>query len=145
MAMLVAANVVFVAAARAEDTPEDPELKKMEGAWSVPSGFGGEVTYTFKGKSLAIESPNRSYKMTIKLDSKAKPEKSIDFQIDEAPDDAKGKLSKGIYKFEDDGALTLCFRGEGERPKEFEQIGFEQIVTKLKRKKGDATKSDPKK
>ena len=82
--------------------------------------------------------------MTIKLDPKAKPEKSIDFHIDEGPEDAKGKDSKGIYQLEGEDALTLCFTGEGDRPTKFEQIGFEQILTKLKRKKTAEKKTENK-
>jgi uncharacterized protein (TIGR03067 family) len=127
-----------------DDAPIEGDLKNIQGEWTVPSGFGGEVSYTFKGKSLSIESPNRTYKMTVKLDPKAKPEKSIDFHIDEGPDDAKGKDSKGIYALEGDDTLTLCFSGEGDRPTKFEQIGFEQILTKLKRKKNAEKKADDK-
>jgi len=126
------ANGAFVSAA-ADAT--DSDLKKLEGKWTTPSGGGGKVTYTFKGKTLKIEAPSRSYEMTIVLDATVKPEKTIDFKIDEAPEDAKGKTSKGIYKLEGDDTLVLCFRGEGERPSKFEESGFEQILTKLKRKK----------
>jgi uncharacterized protein (TIGR03067 family) len=143
--VLLAACFTLEFGARGDDDLAQGDLKAIQGEWTVPSGFGGDVTYTFKDRSLAIESPNRSYKMTIKVDSKSKPEKSIDFQIDEGPDDAKGKTSKGIYKFDGDDTLTLCFRGEGDRPKEFEQIGFEQNVTKWKRKKAASPKSDEKK
>ena len=73
--------------------------------------------------------------MTVKIDPAAKPEKTIDFHIDEGPDDAKGKTSKAIYKFEDDDTFVFCMRPEGDRPDKYEQIGFEQILSKLKRKK----------
>ena len=74
--------------------------------------------------------------MTVKIDPAAKPEKTIDFHIDEGLEDAKGKTSKGIYKFEDDNATFMfCMCPEGERPEKYEQIGYEQIVSKLKRKK----------
>jgi uncharacterized protein (TIGR03067 family) len=144
-ALLLASIVIVPSFSHAEDGPLEGDMKSIQGEWTVPSGFGGEVTYTFKDKSLAIESPNRSYKMTIKLDTTAKPARSIDFQIDDGPDDAKGKTSKGIYKFDGEDTLVLCFSGQGERPKEFEQIGFEQILTKLKRKKTDAPKKEEKK
>ncbi len=98
------------------------------------------MVYRFKDKKLEIKAPSRSYTMTITLDPKAKPDKTIDFKIDEAPEDAKGKTSKGIYKFEGDDTLVLCFSGEGDRPSKFEQIGFEQILIKLTRKKADAAK-----
>jgi uncharacterized protein (TIGR03067 family) len=141
----LAATIAIESISRGDDAPIEGDLKTIQGEWTVPSGFGGDVTYTFKGKTLSIESPNRSYKMTIKLDPKAKPEKSIDFHIDEGPDDAKGKDSKGIYQLEGEDALTLCFSGEGDRPTKFEQIGFEQILTKLKRKKSAEKKTENKK
>jgi uncharacterized protein (TIGR03067 family) len=119
--------------ARADDV--DSELKKFEGEWIVPSASGGEDVYKFKDKILNIEAPTRKYTMTVTLDPKAKPDKTIDFKIDEGPDDAKGKTSLGIYKFEGDETLVISFRGEGERPKTYEQVGFEQILVKLKRKK----------
>ncbi len=111
------------------------DLAKIQGEWATPSGFGGEVVYSFKDLELRIESPNRRYRMKIRLDPRAKPEKTIDFEIVEGPDDAKGRTSPGIYKFAKDDTLNLCFRAEGARPASFEQIGFEQLVAELKRKK----------
>ena len=131
------AAVVLLATSRAArgDDPAAADLKKLEGTWTVPAGDGGEVTYTFKGKSLEIKAPSRSYKMTIKLDTAAVPDKTIDFQIDEGPDDAKGRTSKGIYKFDGDDKFIFCMRPMGDRPTKFEMVGFEQILTELKRKK----------
>jgi uncharacterized protein (TIGR03067 family) len=145
MKWMLAGFLSTVSVSRGDDVPIEGDLKTIQGEWTVPSGFGGNVSYTFKGKTLSIESPNRSYKMTIKLDPKAKPEKSIDFHIDEGPDDAKGKDSKGIYQLEGEDTLTLCFSGQGDRPTKFEQIGFEQILTKLKRKKSAEKKTEDKK
>jgi uncharacterized protein (TIGR03067 family) len=126
--------------ARGEDAAIEAEFKKLDGEWTAPAMAGGDVVYRFKGKKLEIDAPSRSYKMTITLDPKAKPHKAIDFKIDEAPEDAKGKTSKGIYKLDDENTLVLCFRGEGDRPSKFEESGFEQILTKLKRKKPAAAK-----
>jgi uncharacterized protein (TIGR03067 family) len=145
MKWMLAGFLATGSVSRDDDVPIEGDLKTIQGEWTVPSGFGGNVSYTFKGKTLSIESPNRSYKMTIKLDPKAKPEKSINFHIDEGPDDAKGKDSKGIYQLEGEDTLTLCFSGEGDRPTKFEQIGFEQILTKLKRKKSAEKKTEDKK
>ncbi len=111
------------------------DLKKLEGKWEADSGQGGKVTYSFKGNKLKVEAPSRTYEMTVTLDATAKPEKTIDFKIDEAPDDAKGKTSKGIYKFDGGDKFVFCFRPEGDRPEKYEQVGYEQIVTELKRVK----------
>jgi len=133
--LTLSALVATAASARGEDAAIEAEFKKLDGEWTAPAMAGGDVVYRFKGKKLEIDTPSRSYTMTITLDPKAKPDKAIDFKIDEAPEDAKGKTSKGIYKLEGDDTLVLCFRGEGERPSKFEESGFEQILTKLKRKK----------
>jgi uncharacterized protein (TIGR03067 family) len=142
MVKLIAIGVVLTGmlaatmAAGADDAAIAKDLKALEGEWTVKSGGGGEVLYKFKGDKLEIKAPSRSYKMTVKIDPTAKPEKTIDFQIDEGPDDSNGKTSKGIYKFEDDhNTFVLCFRAEGDRPDKYEQVEFEQILSKLKRKK----------
>jgi uncharacterized protein (TIGR03067 family) len=117
----------------AEDKIEG-DLKKVQGKWTTPSGTGGTVKYTFEGRKLKVEAPNRSYEITVTLDASAKPEKTIDFKIDEAPEDARGKTSKGIYKFEGD-KFVFCFSPEGDRPTEYKQVGYEKIVTELTRAK----------
>jgi uncharacterized protein (TIGR03067 family) len=136
MGLLAAMAVLATTSLRADDAAIKKDLKTLEGEWTVKSGGGGEVVYKFKGDKVEVVAPSRTYKMTVKIDPAAKPEKTIEFVIDDAPDDAKGKTSKGIYKFEDDNnTFVFCFRPEGERPEKYEQIGFEQILSKLKRKK----------
>ena len=120
----------------ADDAAIEKDLKVLEGEWTVKSEGGGDVVYKFKGNKLEVTAPSRSYKITVKIDPTAKPEKTIDFQIDDSPDDAKGKTSKGIYKFEDaSNTFVFCFRPEGDRPEQYEQVGYEQILSKIKRKK----------
>lgn len=132
LATVVAAATIFAA----DDAAVQKDLKTLEGEWTYKNQNGDEVVYKFKGNKLEITAPSRAYKMTVKLDPSARPEKTIDFQIDEGPDDAKGKTSKGIYKFEEDNkTFVFCFRGEGDRPEKYEQIGYEQILSKLQRKK----------
>ena len=132
---ILAALLAVCATVRAADEKADADLKKLEGKWTAPAGDGGKVSYTFKGKKLKVVAPSRTYEMTVTIDSEAKPEKTIDFKIDEAPDDAKGKTSKGIYKFDGDDKLIWCFRPEGDRPTKYEMVGFEQILGELKREK----------
>ena len=130
-------SVVLVSGAGlrgAEDKPEG-DLKTIQGRWTAPTENGDKVVYTFDGRKLTVKAPSRSYVMTVTLDPKAKPEKSIDFRIDEGPDDAKGKTSKGIYKLDGDDKLIFSFRPEGDRPSKYEQVGYEQILTELKRAK----------
>ena len=122
-------------ASRAADNEKlSGDLKRLQGEWTTPSQAGGDIVYTFKGDKLTIKVPTREYKMTVKLDETAKPDKTIDLHIDEGPDDAKGATSKGIYKFDGDDKFVFCFSPEGERPTKYEQVGVEQFLTELKRK-----------
>ena len=121
-----------------KDAKASADLKKLQGEWTAASQGGGDVVYIFKDDKLAVKAPTRAYKMTVKLDEAAKPNKTIDLHIDEGPDDAKGSTSKGIYKFDGDDKFVFCFSPEGERPTKFEQVGTEQFLVELKRK--DAAK-----
>src|SRR3982751_2205883 len=67
------------------------DLKKLQGTWTAPSGDGGESVYTFKDNKPTGKAPTRTYQRTVTLDESAKPHKTIDLKIDEAPEDAKGK------------------------------------------------------
>ena len=136
VALAVVASVGAVSFAEdAKDAKASADLKKLQGEWTMPSaGGGGDVVYTFKDDKLTLKAPDREYKMTVKLDESAKPHKTIDFKIDDGPDEAKGQTSKGIYKFDGDDKLIWCFRPEGDdRPTEYEMVGFEQILGELVR------------
>jgi len=132
------------AGVRGDDPALEGDWKKLQGVWTIATENGGEVVYTFKGKTLDLKGPTRTYKMTITLDPAAKPDKTIDFKIDEGPEDAKGQTSKGIYRFDGDNKFTFCFSPQGERPTKYETVGVEQFAFELKRKKTDAAKSGDK-
>ncbi len=133
--MTLVAMLTIGAGLRAADDKGAGDLKKLEGTWTTP-GDGGKVTYAFKGDKLNVAGPSRIYAITVAIDAEAKPDKTIDFKIDLARDDAKGKTSKGIYKFDGEDKLIWCFRREGDdRPTKYEMVGFEQILVELKRDK----------
>ncbi len=133
--LALALALISVVATKAADDVSAGDLKKLEGVWTATNPDGSTVTYTFKGDQLKLVGPNRTYSMTVKLNGEAKPEKTIDFKIDEGPEDAKGKTSKGIYKFEGDDKFIYCFSPEGDRPAKYEQVGFEVFLMELKKKK----------
>ncbi|HZN68156.1 MAG TPA: TIGR03067 domain-containing protein [Tepidisphaeraceae bacterium] len=118
-----------------KDSKSSGDLKKLQGVWTTPSQSGEAVVYTFKEDKLTVKAPTRTYKMTVKLDESAKPNKTIDLKVDDGPEDAKGQTSKGIYKFDGDDKFVFCFTPAAERPEKFEQVGFEQFLTELKREK----------
>jgi len=46
--------------------------EEVRGKWTTPSGQGGMVTYTFKGRNLKVEAPSRTYEITVTLDAASK-------------------------------------------------------------------------
>ena len=94
------------------DDKIDGDLKAIQGKWSAKIGERRQGTYTVEGKKLKVVAPSRTYEITMTLDPEAKPEKTLDLKIDEAPDDAKGKTSKGIYKL-DGEKFIFCFAPAG--------------------------------
>ena len=121
----------------AKDSKLSADLKAMQGSWTATAPSGSDVLFTFKDDKLTVKSPSRSYQITVTLDEKAKPEKTIDLHVDEAPDDAKDKTSKGIYKLDADDRdkLQICFSPEGTRPSKYETVEPDQYLVELKRKK----------
>jgi uncharacterized protein (TIGR03067 family) len=114
-----------------ETTPADA-LKALKGTWVTDEGI--ESTWTFDGETLKATVNGVDYTCKVKADPKAKP-KTLDLVIDEGPEDAKGKTSKCIYKF-DGEKLILCVSTPGhDRPKEFEQTEGESYVFELKKEK----------
>ncbi|WP_165226843.1 TIGR03067 domain-containing protein [Aquisphaera insulae] len=112
------------------------DLKAMQGEWiTTDEKTGGESVWKFDGEHVTLKTPTRSYDMRIKVDSEAKPEKRIDFDVSDTSPNAKGYKAQGIYKF-DEGTLKICFSdGEAGRPKEFKTDFGKSFAFDLKRKK----------
>ena len=60
------------------------------------------------------------YTCKAKIDKDAKPHATIDLTVVDGPEEAKGKMSKGIYKL-DGEKLTLCVSAprQGRSPQGF--------------------------
>lgn len=111
------------------------ELKKLKGKWTSKDPQGGEATWTFDGDKLDIQAGARAYKIVVKLDSEAKPHKTIEMKVTDDSPNAKNFSGPGIYKFEGDDKLVVCF-GTAERPSEFKsKEDFSAIMFELNRKK----------
>lgn len=137
---IVASAIVslsFVSRGFADDKAEPAgDLKAMQGSWDYTTGDGGKGTWVFENDKLTLTLPSRKYVMKIKLDENAKPNKAVDFSIEEGPDESAGKKTLGIYKIDGD-SLTICIGGaeETERPDKFETEFPKRFVFKMSKAK----------
>jgi uncharacterized protein (TIGR03067 family) len=131
-----AALGVVSSTARAADDPKT--MPKLDGDWET-DGEGIESKWSFDGKNLKATVNGQDYKCKVEIDEAAKPNSTIDLTIDEGPEESKGKVSKCIYKFADEGKkLTLCVSLPGkDRPKDFAQVEDESYLFVLKKAKKD--------
>lgn len=109
-------------AVRADDPKVEGDLKLLQGDWVTKDEQGNESKWNFKGDKVTLKAQpgDREYAMTIKLDEKAKPDKTIDFAVSDDSKNSKGFKSPGIYKFDGDKKATFCFSADGQtRPKEY--------------------------
>ena len=107
-------------AARADEPKIEGDLKLLQGDWVTKDEQGNESNWTIKGDKVSLKAQpgDREYTMTIKIDEKAKPEKTIDFAVSDDSKNAKGFKSPGIYKFDGDKKVSICFSADGQgRPK----------------------------
>jgi len=122
------------ARALGDDKPLTELLKPFQGTWAS-GGDGIESKWTFEGEKVKASVNGQDYTCKVKIDIDAKPHSTIDFLIDEGPEDAKGKTSKCIYKL-DGEKLTLCVSLPGkDRPKDFAQVEDQAYLFDLKKQK----------
>lgn len=129
MAALSASSVAL----RADEPKGD--LKKLQGEW-ISKDDQGESTWSFKDDKLTLKAPGRDYEIKIKVDDQAKPEKAIDFDVLETSPNAKGYKAAGIYKFDGDDKVTICFASaDAGRPKDYTADFMNTFAFQLTRKK----------
>jgi uncharacterized protein (TIGR03067 family) len=123
------------ASARGDEKTDAELFKPFQGTWAS-SGEGIDATWTFDGDKIKASVAGMEYTLKGKIDKDAKPHASIDFTVVDGPEEAKGKLSKGIFKL-DGEKLTLCVSlpGKEDRPKDFAQVDDEAYLFELKKEK----------
>jgi uncharacterized protein (TIGR03067 family) len=118
----------------ADDKPQSELLKPFQGTWAT-DGEGLEAKWVFDGEKLKATVNGQDYSCKVKVDTEAKPNPTFDFDIEDGPEDAKGKVAKAIYKL-DGEKLTVCVSAPGkDRPKDFAQVEDESYLFTLKKQK----------
>ena len=122
------------AQALADDKAQSDKLKPFQGSWAT-DGDGIDAKWTFEGEKLKATVNGTDYTCKVKIDTEAKPNATLDLEIEDGPEEAKGKTSKCIYKL-DGEKLTLCVSLPGkDRPKDFAQVEDEAYLFTLKKQK----------
>lgn len=125
-------------------TPAEGDLDAMQGRWTTNSFAGAPATFAFDGPTLTVTAAEVEYTIVVSLDEQAQPEKTIDLRTEQSTNlGAEGKVSPGIYKFDGEGTLVICFRATGDRPTSYETRGFEQWLVELTRTTDDAGEASP--
>jgi uncharacterized protein (TIGR03067 family) len=135
---LLALAVSAVLSASLSVAADDKELEKFQGDWRVVSVTkdGKAITgEALKGKVWRFEGnklpplDNKTDAATITVDPAQKPG-TLDLK------DKSGDVVQGIDKFTGADKLTICGRGGGKRPKEFDASkGSAAILFELERAK----------
>ncbi|HSQ55283.1 MAG TPA: TIGR03067 domain-containing protein [Gemmata sp.] len=125
-AAMLSGLVLISSLADAQDKKEVPkELAPFQGTWKIvkaefegkaPDKNPADVRFLFKGDTMSVkEGPGAPEEGKFTVDSTKNPAE-IDLTS------AKGEKILGIYKFEKDGKLSLCFsKGKSAvRPKSFD-------------------------
>jgi uncharacterized protein (TIGR03067 family) len=122
------------AQALADDKAQSDKLKPFQGTWAT-DGEGIDAKWTFEGEKLKATVNGTDYTCKVKIDTEAKPNATLDLDIEEGPEESKGKSSKCIYKL-DGEKLTLCVSLPGkDRPKDFAQVEDEAYLFTMKKQK----------
>jgi uncharacterized protein (TIGR03067 family) len=137
---VIASSIVlvslFAVAARSDEPKLEGDLKTLQGEWTSKDEQGNvSGTWVFKGDKLSLKAePGREYKITVKLDEKAKPDKTIELDVAEDSPNSKGFKGPGIYKFDGEKKVTICFGADGNRPTEYKTNGETQFSFDLVKK-----------
>lgn len=139
---VMAGGIGLLSTAAAQDGAAKKELEKFQGKWATVSvTVDAQAEDEIKDRFLAIEDEKATFLYkdaergtgSLKIDPGKNPA-HIDFIYEDGP--AKGKILKGIYKFEGD-TLTFCYGGFGkDRPSGFaSKAGSGSILIVQKRAK----------
>jgi len=136
--------LVLGAWAGAADAPK-ADLAPWQGTWIgrvADDAEAGQITMTVRGEQADFRAPGpvKQYKGKLVVNSAANP-KQVDFVVLECSEPQYvGKSSLGIYKFGEDGTLTLAANepGVGTRPQSFQRTEGTALFVLKKAQLGEA-------
>jgi uncharacterized protein (TIGR03067 family) len=118
-----------------DEAADSPALKAIQGTWVTSENGNLEAKWVFKGEKLVASVNGMDYEGKVKVDDKAKPHATLDIELTEGPEDAKGKIAKAVYKLDGDKLIVCVAHPGGDRPKDFEPQPDEVYVFELKKEK----------
>ena len=118
----------------ADDTPT-AAVKALEGTWTTSDTDALDAKWVFKGDILETTVNGMDYKGKVKADDTAKPHATLDIEITDGPEDAKGKTARGLYKLDGDKLVIAVSHPGHDRPKDFEPVPDEVYLFELKKQK----------
>jgi len=119
----------------ADETPAAAAIKGLEGTWVTSESDSLDAKWTFKGEKIEVSVNGMDYAGTIKADDKAKPHPTLDIDLTEGPEDAKGKMAKAVYKLDGEKLVIAVSVPGHDRPKDFEPVPDEVYLFELKKEK----------
>jgi uncharacterized protein (TIGR03067 family) len=139
------ATLGLAAVGVADDSADKKDKEKLQGTWTAVSGERQgkddpetkEHALVFEGGKFSIKKGDRViFAGTFKINASKSP-KTMDMEITEGQEKAKGKPAQAIYALDGD-ELTWCAAepGSGERPEKFAtKEGVKHVLIKFKREK----------
>jgi uncharacterized protein (TIGR03067 family) len=118
----------------ADDSAVVPALKPLQGTWATSENAGLDAKWEFKGDTFKATVDGMDYVGKIKVDDKAKPHSTLDLDLTDGPEDAKGKTAKGVYKVDGDTLVIAVSHPGHDRPTDFDPVPDEVHLFKLKKK-----------
>lgn len=118
----------------ADESATTPALKAIQGTWTTSETDSIDAKWEFKGAELKASVNGMDYVGKIKVDDKSKPHSTLDIELTDGPEDAKGKTAKGVYKIDGDKLVIAVSVPGHDRPKDFEPIPDEVYLFEMKKK-----------
>ena len=115
-------------------TQPSPALKAIQGTWVTSENDSIDAKWEIKGETLKASVNGMEYVGKLKVDDKAKPHSTLDIELTDGPEDAKGKTAKAVYKLDGDKLVIAVAVPGRDRPKDFEPAPDEVHLFELKKK-----------